>query len=76
MTFRIGKSETDIDFVVTKKEHLRFIRNVKAIAGEFQHALVLANMDESKTRKVVRWTCVERRKVTLPKDLKIRYRFE
>ena len=35
VTFRIGKNETEIDFVSIKKEHLRFIQNVKAIPGDF-----------------------------------------
>ena len=49
---------------------------MKAIHGEFQHALVVAIMDKKKIRKVVRKTCVERRKITLLKDVKIRKRFE
>ena len=49
---------------------------MKAIPGEFQHALVIADMDKSKIRKVVRKTCVERRKITLLKVVKIRKRFE
>ena len=35
MTFRIGENETEIDFVLIKKEHRRLIPNVKAIPGEF-----------------------------------------
>ena len=35
MTFRMGENETEIDFVFIKKEHRRFIQNVKAIHGEF-----------------------------------------
>ena len=33
-----------IDFVLIKKEHRQFILNVKAINGEFQHALVVADI--------------------------------
>ena len=36
----MGENETEIDFVLIKKEHRRFIQNVKAIPGEFQHALL------------------------------------
>ena len=49
---------------------------MEAIVGEFQHALVIADMDKSRIRKVVRKTCAERRKITLLIDAKIRKRFE
>ena len=65
-----------IVFVLIKKEHQRFIQNVKALSGEFQQALVIADMDKRKIRKVVRKTCSEIRKTTLLKDMKIRKRFE
>ena len=64
-----------VDFALIKKEHRRFIQNVKAIPGEFQHALVIADIDKKKIRKVVRKTCGERRKITLLKDVMIRKRF-
>ena len=35
VTFRIGENEPEIDFVLIKKEHQRYIRNVKAIHGSF-----------------------------------------
>ena len=76
VTLRMGEIETKIDFVLIKKEHHRFIRNVKVIPGVFQHALVIAYIDKRKIRKVVRKTCADRRKITLPKDVKIRKRFE
>ena len=34
VTFRMRKNETECDFVLIKKEHNRFLRNVKAIFGE------------------------------------------
>ena len=46
MTLRVGENETEIDFVLIKKEHRRHIQNVKAITGEFQHALVIADIDK------------------------------
>ena len=49
---------------------------MKAIPGEFQHTLVMADIDMKKIRKVVRKTCAMRRKITLLKDVKIRKRFE
>ena len=76
VTFRIGENETEIDFVLIKKEHRRCILNEKAFTGEFLHALVIANIDKRKIRKIVRKTCAERRKITLLKDVKIRKRFE
>ena len=42
------------------------------IPQEFQHALVVANIDKTKIRNVVRETCDERRKISLLKDVKIR----
>ena len=65
VTFRICENETEIEFVLSKKEHRRFIRNVKAILCDFQHALEIADIDKRKIRKVVRKTCAERRKLTL-----------
>ena len=49
---------------------------MKEIPGEFQHALVIADIDKRKIRKVVRKICAERRKITLQKDLKIGKQFE
>ena len=49
---------------------------MKAIPGEFQHALVIAGIDKKKIRKVVKKTCAERRKISSLKDVKIRKRFE
>ena len=63
VTIRMGLNETEIDFVLVKKEHRRFIRNVKVIPGEFQNALVIADIDKRKIKKVVRNTHTERRKM-------------
>ena len=52
------------------------MQNVKAIPGEFQHALVMADMDKGKIRKVLKKACDERRKVDRLKDVKIRKRLE
>ena len=48
---------------------------MKAIPGEFQQVLVVAEMDKNKKRDVVRKTCTERR-ISLLKDVKIWKRFE
>ena len=61
VTLRMGENETEIDFVMIKKEHRQFIQSVKAITGEFQNALVIADIDKRKIRKVVRKPCPERR---------------
>ena len=76
VTFRIGENEKKIDFVLMKKEHRAFVQNVKAIPGEFQHVLVIADIDKRKLRKVVKKACAERRKISLLKDVKIRKQFE
>ena len=45
---------------------------MKAIPGEFQHTLVITDIDRKIIKKVVRKTCVDRRKITLLKGVKIR----
>ena len=72
MTFRMGENETETNIVLTKKEHRRLTRNVKAIPGEYHHAIVIADIDKRKIRKVAKKTCAERRKITFLKDVKIR----
>ena len=49
---------------------------MKAIPGEFPHALVVADIDKKKIRKIVRMTCTERRNIGLLKDVMIRKIFE
>ena len=49
---------------------------MKAIHVEFQHSLLVANIDKKKIIKVVRKTCAERRNTTLLQDVKIRKRFK
>ena len=65
---------------MTKKEHRQFLRkkckNVKAIHGELQHAVVVEDIDKKKIRNVPRKTCTERRKISMLKDVKIRKQFE
>ena len=51
VTFRIGENETEIDFALMTKEHQRFIQNVKAIPGELQHALVIADIGKRRMKK-------------------------
>ena len=48
---------------------------MKAIPGEFQHLLVVADIDNMEIRKVVKKTCTESRKISLLKDVNIRKRF-
>ena len=52
--FRLGENETEVDIVLIKKEHRLFLLNVKAILGELQHALMVADIDKTKVRVVVR----------------------
>ena len=63
VTFRMGGNGTEIDPVLIKKEHQQILQNVKAIPGEFQHVLVIADIDRRKIKSVVRKTCGERRKI-------------
>ena len=61
---------------MTNKEYPQFIQDAKEIRGEFQHALVIADIHKRKIIKVVRKTFAERRKTSLLKDVKIMKRFE
>ena len=70
------KNETEIDFVLIKKEHRQFIKNVRAFTWECHHALVIADIDKRKIRKVVKKISAERIKITLLKGVKIGKRFE
>ena len=74
--FQMGENEAKIEFVLIKKEHRPFIRDVKAIPGEIQYALVVVDIHQKKIRNVVRKTCIERRKISWLNDVKIRKRFE
>ena len=60
-----------IDFVLIKRKHPQFLQNAKAIPGELQHALVVADIDKRKIKNVVRKACTDRRKISLMKDVKI-----
>ena len=71
--FKMGENETKIDFVLKKKEDRQ---NVKAAPWDFQHALVIEDIEKRKIRKVVRKEGVERTKITVLKDVKIRKLFE
>ena len=42
-----------MDFVLTKKEHRQSIQNVKAIPGEFPHALVVVDIDKRRISNAV-----------------------
>ena len=48
---------------------------MKAIPGEFQHALVVTDIDQRKIRNVVREACIERRKINLLKGVRIKKQF-
>ena len=49
---------------------------MKAISGEFQHSLMIADIDKREIISVVRKTCAERGKKSLVKDVKTMKRFE
>ena len=62
--------------MLIKKEHRLFVKKKKAIPEEFPHAIVIADIDKKKIRKVVRKTCAERRKISLLKYVKTRKQFK
>ena len=49
---------------------------MKTIPGEFQLVLVVADIDKKNIRNIVRKICIERRRISLLKDVKIRKHFE
>ena len=51
--FRNEGNETEIDFVLVRKEHRWFLGNFKAIPVEIQHAPMVASIDENGIREVV-----------------------
>ena len=53
MTLRMGENEIEIDFVLIWKERGQSIHNLKAITGEFQHALVIDDIDKRKDQKEI-----------------------
>ena len=55
-----------------KNEHRQFTQNVKSIPEEFQHVLLVADIDRKKIRNVVRKTYTERRKISLLNDMTIK----
>ena len=57
--------------MLEKKEHKRFMQNENVIPEEFQHALVITDMDEKEIRKAVRKSCAERRRISLLKDQEV-----
>ena len=54
-----------------KNEHRWPMQNVKVILGDYQCALVVADIEKKKIMNVVRKTCTVKRKINLLKDLKI-----
>ena len=61
LRFRLRKNKGEIDFLLIKKKHRRFLQNVKAIP--IQQALVGKDIDKKKIKKVVGKTCIEIRKM-------------
>ena len=62
--------------MLIKKEHQQFVHNLKAIPGEFQHSLVILDIDKQKIRNVVGKTCAGRRKISLLKDVRFEMLFD
>ena len=65
VTFWLQEYETEIDFVLIKRTPAVYARCEVAIPGEFQHALLLADIDK---RKCSRKQCSERDMYWVKKD--------
>ena len=72
VTLRMGENDIKFDFVLIKKEHRQFIRKVKAITGDFHNELVIVDINKTKTRKVVKKKCADRRNISLMKAVRMR----
>ena len=48
MTYSMGGSETEIDFVLAAKNSGKYSKDVKAIPWELQHRLVVTDIDKRK----------------------------
>ena len=70
MTLRGGKIKQKLTLYRCK------MNTEKAIPCEFQHVLVVGDVDKKKIKKSVGKTCIEMRKIRLLKDVKMRKRFE
>ena len=51
MTFRQEEGDNEMYVMSIRKELWQFSQKVRAISGQFQHALVVANIDLTKIRK-------------------------
>ena len=74
MTFRMGENETEIDFVLIKKQTL--FAKCEGYPWEFHHTSVVADIGKRKIKNAFRKTCTERRKISLLKGLRMRKRFK
>ena len=75
VTYSSGGNDTEIEFVLIKKEKRKYLRHVKVIPGELQHKLAVVDVEEQKLKqseksKRVRW------KVWKLKKKKIKQKFE
>ena len=76
ITFRSGGNESEIDFIVVRKQERKFLKDVKVIPGELQHGLVLADVDDKKINKVIKKERLKKRKVWKLQDKEIKAKFE
>jgi len=63
VTFKAGRNETEIDFVLVGRKERKFLRNVKAISWELQHRLIIADVDKRKLKNMVKKNRVLRKRV-------------
>ena len=54
MTYSYGGNDTEINFVLARKEKKKYLRNVKVIPGELQDRLVVVDVEEQKLKKSVK----------------------
>ena len=51
VTIKAGEFATEIDFVLIGKERRKYLKDIKTLAWELQHRLVVVDVDKKKTEK-------------------------
>ena len=76
MTYSSGENGTEIDFVLVGKEKRKYLRDVNVMSGEWQHRLVVDDVEEQKLKKSVKKSKKVTWKVLKLKEKEIKKKFE
>ena len=76
ITFRSGKNESEIDFILVGKTNRKYLRDVKVIPGELQHGMVVTDFIKRDVKKIIKRERIVRRKIWKLKEKDIQKKFE